>query len=172
MVFNGGRAVSTVIGQRTCVSIVVCIVMNGSEWVVVGYKVSFMSRFKPYFLTLMPSHETGDCVLYFHKSPCAVFCACYCYSPSFLYLSLQVGRSSESAIDFVILDTIPADKKVTYKVPRITVSRFACRIMCDRSSPHAARVFAGGFNSSRNMFLGVSATSCRVWCRVTVLINL
>jgi len=137
--------------------------MNGSEWVV---KVSFMSRFEPYFLTLLPSHETVGCFLYFDKSPGVVFCACYCYSPSFLYSSLQVGRSSESAIDFVILDTIPADKRGTYKVPRITVSRFACRIVCDRSSPHVAQVFASGFDSSRNMFLGVS-TSCRVWCRVT-----
>ena len=86
------------------------------------------------------------------------FCACYFYSPSFLYSSLQVGRSSDSAIDCVVLDTIPADKRDTNKVPRITVSRFACRIVCDRSSPRVARVFAGGFDSSRNMFLGVSAT--------------
>ena len=150
--------------MHSCVSFVVCIVMNGSEWVV---KVSFMLRFEPYFLILLPSHKTIDCFLYFHRSPGAVFCACYYYSPSFLYSPMQVGRSSESAIDFVLLDTIPADKRGTCKVPRITVSRFACRIVCDRSSPHVARVFAGGFNSSRNMFLGVSATSYRVRCRVT-----
>lgn len=153
-------------------SLVVCVVMNGSEWVVMGYNVSFMARFEPCFLTLLPSHQTGDCFLYFHKSPGAVFCACYCYSPSFLYSSLQVGRSSESAIDFVVLDTIPADKRGTSKVPRITVSRFACRIVCDRSSPQVARVFAGGFDSARNMFLGVSATSCRVWRRVAEFLSL
>jgi len=117
-------------------------------------------------------HTKQETFLYFHKSSGAVFCACYCYRPSFLHSSLQVGRSSESAIDFVVLDTIPADKRGTSKVPRITVSRFACRIMCDRSSPQVARIFAGGFDSSRNMFLGVSATSCRVWCRVAEFLSL
>jgi hypothetical protein len=44
--------------------------------------------------------------------------------------------------------------------------------VCDRSSPQVVRVFAGGFNSSQNMFLGVSATSCRFWCRVAEFLSL
>lgn len=37
-----------------------------------------------------------------------------------------------------------------------TISRFACRILVDRNEPHKARIFAAGFDSSRNIFLGVS----------------
>ena len=79
--------------------------------------------------------------------------------PVIFVSTLQVGRSSQAAIDFVVLDTIAGDNTGRNKVPRCTVSRFACRIVCDRSSPRVVRVYAGGFNSSRNMFLGVSATS-------------
>lgn len=37
-----------------------------------------------------------------------------------------------------------------------TISRFACRILVDRNEPNRARIFAAGFDSSRNIFLGVS----------------
>ncbi|TNN26780.1 E3 ubiquitin-protein ligase pellino 1 [Liparis tanakae] len=37
-----------------------------------------------------------------------------------------------------------------------TISRFACRIMCQRTPPHTARIYAAGFDSSKNIFLGVS----------------
>lgn len=37
-----------------------------------------------------------------------------------------------------------------------TISRFACRILVERNDPHKARIFAAGFDSSRNIFLGVS----------------
>ncbi|XP_061398875.1 protein pellino-like, partial [Musca vetustissima] len=67
----------------------------------------------------------------------------------------QVGRSSESPIDFVVMDTLPGDKKDA-KVMQSTISRFACRILVNRSEPSKARIFAAGFDSSRNIFLGVS----------------
>lgn len=68
---------------------------------------------------------------------------------------LQVGRSSESPIDFVVMDTLPGDKKDA-KVMQSTISRFACRILVNRCEPSKARIFAAGFDSSRNIFLGVS----------------
>uniref|UniRef100_A0A158R6U6 Gelsolin-like domain-containing protein n=1 Tax=Taenia asiatica TaxID=60517 RepID=A0A158R6U6_TAEAS len=36
-----------------------------------------------------------------------------------------------------------------------TVSRFACRIDIDRRSPHKARIYAAGFDTRNNIFLGV-----------------
>ncbi|KAI8044797.1 hypothetical protein M5D96_000969, partial [Drosophila gunungcola] len=65
----------------------------------------------------------------------------------------QVGRSSESPIDFVVMDTLPGDKKDA-KVMQSTISRFACRILVNRCEPAKARIFAAGFDSSRNIFLG------------------
>lgn len=37
-----------------------------------------------------------------------------------------------------------------------TISRFACRILVDRTEATKARIYAAGFDSSRNIFLGVS----------------
>lgn len=37
-----------------------------------------------------------------------------------------------------------------------TISRFACRILVDRNETKGARIYAAGFDSSRNIFLGVS----------------
>lgn len=37
-----------------------------------------------------------------------------------------------------------------------TISRFACRILADREQPNKAYVYAAGFDSSKNIFLGVS----------------
>ncbi|GLG93661.1 Protein pellino [Gryllus bimaculatus] len=70
----------------------------------------------------------------------------------------QIGRSSESPIDFVVMDTIPGDKSGDNKVLQSTISRFACRILADRSNPKVARIYAAGFDSSRNIFLGEKAT--------------
>jgi hypothetical protein len=36
-----------------------------------------------------------------------------------------------------------------------TISRFACRILADRDQPNKAYVYAAGFDSSKNIFLGV-----------------
>lgn len=80
----------------------------------------------------------------------AIFCAFSIQNCLF-----QIGRSSESPIDFVVMDTLPGDKKDA-RVLQSTISRFACRILVDRSEPSKARIYAAGFDSSRNIFLGVS----------------
>ena len=42
-----------------------------------------------------------------------------------------------------------------------TISRFACRVVCERNPPYTARIYAAGFDSSKNIFLGVSGpTQC------------
>lgn len=73
---------------------------------------------------------------------------------------VQIGRSSESPIDFVVMDTVPGDKTGEGKVTQSTISRFACRILIQRSANHIAKVYAAGFDSSRNIFLGVSIIFC------------
>lgn len=73
----------------------------------------------------------------------------------FLLFCFQVGRSSESPIDFVVMDTLPGDKKDA-KVMQSTISRFACRILVERTEAPKAKIYAAGFDSSRNIFLGVS----------------
>jgi len=97
----------------------------------------------------------------------------------------QIGRSSEEPIDFVVADTVPGIKLIPYRssscvggggggggggvsnsssvsqsrVAQSTISRFACRLLIERnSSPAKAYVFAAGFDSSRNIFLGEKAT--------------
>ncbi|KAL3285499.1 hypothetical protein HHI36_000031 [Cryptolaemus montrouzieri] len=70
----------------------------------------------------------------------------------------QIGRSSESPIDFIVMDTVPGDKSAENKVmQQSTISRFACRILCDRNNPKIARIYAAGFDTSRNIFLGEKA---------------
>ncbi|PSN30401.1 Protein pellino, partial [Blattella germanica] len=65
-----------------------------------------------------------------------------------------IGRSSERSIDFVVIDTIPGDKLGEHTVVHSTLSRFACRILCDQANPEVVRIYAAGFDSSRNIFLG------------------
>lgn len=68
----------------------------------------------------------------------------------------QIGRSSEAPIDFVVMDTIPGDQRAKKSmVSQSTISRFACRIIVDRAPPFTARIYAAGFDSCRNIFLGV-----------------
>lgn len=40
-------------------------------------------------------------------------------------------------------------------VPQSTISRYACRIVVSRHPPYTARVYAAGFDASKNIFLGV-----------------
>lgn len=75
------------------------------------------------------------------------------------YFFLQIGRSSESPIDFVVMDTVAGDKTGDTKVLQSTISRFACRIIADRNDVNNCRIFAAGFDSSRNIFLGVCTPS-------------
>lgn len=78
-------------------------------------------------------------------------------SPLFPFL-LQIGRSTESPIDFVVTDTIAGGQEgEETTITQSTISRFACRVVCERSPPYTARIYAAGFDSSKNIFLGVIA---------------
>uniref|UniRef100_A0A672N9G6 E3 ubiquitin-protein ligase pellino homolog 1-like n=2 Tax=Sinocyclocheilus grahami TaxID=75366 RepID=A0A672N9G6_SINGR len=75
----------------------------------------------------------------------------------------QIGRSTESPIDFVVMDTVPGchGKSGTLS-SQSTISRFACRIVCQRAPPYTARIYAAGFDSSKSIFLGEKAA--KWWC--------
>jgi len=63
------------------------------------------------------------------------------------------------------MDTVAGDKSGGVdKSMQSTISRFACRILVDRKPPYTARVFAAGFDSSRNIFLGVRLADKSVTC--------
>ena len=68
------------------------------------------------------------------------------------------------------MDTVPGAK--TQKdcvVSESTISRFACRIIVERSPPHTARIYAAGFNSTNNIFLGVGIVhSCYILSLIQV----
>uniref|UniRef100_A0A7N5ZQZ2 Pellino E3 ubiquitin protein ligase 1b n=1 Tax=Anabas testudineus TaxID=64144 RepID=A0A7N5ZQZ2_ANATE len=71
---------------------------------------------------------------------------------------LQIGRSTESPIDFVVTDTVAGSQSnADTQSVQSTISRFACRIMCQRTPPYTARIYAAGFDSSKNIFLGEKA---------------
>lgn len=74
----------------------------------------------------------------------------------FLCCPLQIGRSTESPIDFVVTDTSGGKEGEDPSIAPSTISRFACRIVCERNPPYTARIYAAGFDSSKNIFLGVS----------------
>lgn len=81
-------------------------------------------------------------------------------SYTIILIFLQVGRSTESPIDFVVTDTISGSQNNDEtQITQSTIFRFACRIVCDRSPPYTARIFAAGFDSSKNIFLGVSTAN-------------
>lgn len=72
------------------------------------------------------------------------------------FIWLQIGRSSENQIDCIVMDTVAG--AVTFDdltVPQSTISRYACRIVVSRHPPCTARVYAAGFDASKNIFLGV-----------------
>lgn len=78
-------------------------------------------------------------------------------SQFFSVVNLQIGRSTESPIDFVVTDTSGGAKDgEDPSIAPSTISRFACRIVCERNPPYTARIYAAGFDSSKNIFLGVS----------------
>ncbi|VVD02934.1 unnamed protein product [Leptidea sinapis] len=56
------------------------------------------------------------------------------------------------------MDTVAGDKNGQSKVLQSTISRFACRIISDRNDVNNCRIYAAGFDSSRNIFLGEKAT--------------
>lgn len=71
-------------------------------------------------------------------------------------------------IDFVVTDTAGSSQGGGAagegggggQSAQSTISRYACRIMCERSAPYTARIYAAGFDSSKNIFLGVGALLC------------
>ncbi|TRY55356.1 hypothetical protein DNTS_020903 [Danionella cerebrum] len=88
----------------------------------------------------------------------------------------QIGRSTESMIDFVVTDTASSGGSgggggggqgpavlngEGGQSAQSTISRYACRIMCERSAPYTARIYAAGFDSSKNIFLGERAAKWR-----------
>lgn len=99
----------------------------------------------------------------FIHAPDSIALVCQSISLRALLITLfffhpQIGRSSESPIDFVVMDTVAGDKTGDTKVLQSTISRFACRILADRNDVNNCRIYAAGFDSSRNIFLGVSVT--------------
>ncbi|KAF6333895.1 pellino E3 ubiquitin protein ligase family member 3 [Rhinolophus ferrumequinum] len=71
----------------------------------------------------------------------------------------QIGRSTENMIDFVVTDTSPGGGTAEGPSAQSTISRYACRILCDRRPPYTARIYAAGFDASSNIFLGVENES-------------
>ena len=59
-------------------------------------------------------------------------------------------------IDFVVTDTSPGGGAAEGPSAQSTISRYACRILCDRRPPYTARIYAAGFDASSNIVLGVS----------------
>lgn len=95
------------------------------------------------------------------------------YTPDHLKDMFQIGRSSEEHIDFTIVDTWlaagpntfqPSGKHgfnaddLTQKPISSTISRYACRFLFSRNKPEVAHIYAAGFDSSKNIFLGEKAT--------------
>ncbi|XP_012725321.2 E3 ubiquitin-protein ligase pellino homolog 1 [Fundulus heteroclitus] len=74
----------------------------------------------------------------------------------------QIGRSTENPIDFVVTDTVADAQNLSDgQAVQSTISRFACRIICQRHPPFSARIYAAGFDSSKNIFLGEKAAKWR-----------
>ncbi|XP_052001809.1 E3 ubiquitin-protein ligase pellino homolog 2 [Xyrauchen texanus] len=70
----------------------------------------------------------------------------------------QIGRSTEGPIDFVVTDTVSGGgESEETPITQSTISRFACRVVCERNPPYTARIYAAGFDSSKNIFLGEKA---------------
>ncbi|CAG5105943.1 Oidioi.mRNA.OKI2018_I69.chr1.g2594.t1.cds [Oikopleura dioica] len=73
----------------------------------------------------------------------------------------QIGRSTDPPIDMVLIDIQPgASAKAgsrTVLPEQSTISRFSCRIVCDREPPYVARIYAAGFDSKNRIFLGEKA---------------
>ena len=68
----------------------------------------------------------------------------------------QIGRSADSAIDFVVVESVKDEHgKMVYK-SNSTVSRYACRIQCDRRPPYTARLYAAAFDTRGRIQLSVS----------------
>ena len=57
------------------------------------------------------------------------------------------------------MDTVPGAKTFDdLNVSQSTISRYSCRIVISRQPPYTARIYAAGFDNSKNIFLGVGAS--------------
>lgn len=68
------------------------------------------------------------------------------------YDLFQIGRSPRPGVDISVADF---DTKSHSGASEI--SRFACRILADRSDPTKVELFAAGFDDSLQIFLGINA---------------
>lgn len=68
----------------------------------------------------------------------------------------QIGRSADSAIDFVVVESVKNEHGKTVYKSNSTVSRYACRIQCDRRPPYTARLYAAAFDTRGRIQLSVS----------------
>ncbi|XP_062865472.1 E3 ubiquitin-protein ligase pellino homolog 1 [Trichomycterus rosablanca] len=78
----------------------------------------------------------------------------------------QIGRATDSPIDIVVAKPVGRTRGGggdggNSGSGQSTVSRFACRIVCERAPPHTVRLYAAGFDCSRNIFLGEQAVKWR-----------
>jgi len=72
------------------------------------------------------------------------------------------------------MDTVPGNRiqDPGKAAAQSTISRFSCRILCSREEPeHTARVFAAGFDTSRNIFLGEKATKWETEHQVEIFLR-
>eukprot|EP00118_Oscarella_pearsei_P002920 m.12195 g.12195 ORF g.12195 m.12195 type:complete len:441 (+) comp23867_c0_seq3:116-1438(+) len=70
----------------------------------------------------------------------------------------QIGRSTDEAIDFIVLDMVPDSRRSAPPVrTHSTVSRYACRIVCERDPPYTARLYAAGFDMKNRIVLSEQA---------------
>lgn len=77
---------------------------------------------------------------------------------------LQIGRSADSAIDFVVVETVTGEDRRSMYKSNSTVSRYACRIQCDRRPPYTARLFAAAFDTRGKIQLSVSDVLTALIC--------
>jgi pellino protein len=69
---------------------------------------------------------------------------------------VQIGQSKEDQIDCIVMDTIPEAKSFKdLNIFQSTISRYAYRIIVSRHPPYTARIYAVGFDCSKNICLEV-----------------
>jgi len=71
---------------------------------------------------------------------------------------MQIGRSADSAIDFVVVEAVTGEDGRKQFKGNSTVSRYACRIQCERKPPYSARLYAAAFDEHGRIQLSVSAS--------------
>ncbi len=62
----------------------------------------------------------------------------------------------DSAIDLVVMDTIDNEDGTKTFNSNSTVSRYSCRILCERVPPYTAKIYAAAFDTKGRIQLSVS----------------